>query len=824
LNISYMILITSLVDFVNSRDYVIQFNLRFKNDMAVVEKEWKFIGQKNDLTGEDFKREYSDSTGRHIDTTEFYPENNLKGKMSGEGSDNFARITASPLDFNVFVMIDTQQVIFLESLASLIEGAPADKFIYYSGDKVVPDTTIKCGADMVNIPEVTFPEGSFRSGPCDPLTLEIATDASVEFNNFFKKKPRGGTAGRILSILNKVEGIYNFYYKFNFQVNYMHYWSGKPEDDPYTQSNIRTMLYELRDKWENDPYFSSIKRDMTHLFADWDGTTTAGVAWLGTICSTPNYAYSVSENRYEENYKQVVITAHEIGHNLSAGHVTSGCTGYGPVMCPWVQYGAFYMIKPTRDAIDNHLTNRGACMKISSTPSYNNGWEKVYTNDARHNWIGSWHIKDDDSYIVGDFDGDGREEFFGVHPASGWHLMQYYECMEWKYLYDNGGNGFISGWMIQPGDRYFSGDFNGDGKDDVLCINGAGTWAMILEFAAGSWNVSWHNGGNGYIENWQVRGDESILVDDFTGNGTDELLIFDHSSSPYGMMQSWQGLYWQIVWTNFGNGSIGGKSLNSAIVYESGNFNSLNNNTWNELLILDASNQEVPELFLYQSGSWTSLWVGNSANSFANWPLTVNLYEEIHIGDIDEVDDYDEILFVEKFQGQNASSIDFDESLGEFIENWSNDGTTPYVHDWDLGLGSAKTYLLIKPYFNERSYLLNIRKQPSGWPHLASMYRTNVVSANYKRGDGSVDNQAKRNFKVFPNPSDGTITLKGLKFDKTQNFVVCIYSITGRLVYHKTYRDMFLDQSIKLNDLSAGIYLIEIVTSKDTFSEKLIIK
>ena len=470
---------TALVSCIDSQDYVLRFNLRFKDDLGNIEKEWNFQGQKNDITGEGFMREYSDSTGTYPDTAAFYPENNLKGEMIEESGDNFARITASPLDFNVFVMIDTQQVFFLESLASLIEGAPADKYIYYRGDKVVPDTTIKCGADLVNRPEVTFLEGSFRSGPCDPLTIEIATDATVEFNEFFKKKHLGGTAGRILSILNKVEGMYNYYYKINFQVNYMHYWSGKSEDDPYTQSNIHTMIYELRDKWESDPHFSSIKRDLTHLYADWDGTTTAGKAWVGTICGSPSYAYSVSENRYEDNYKQVVITAHEIGHNLSAVHVASGCSGYGPVMCPWVQYGAFYMVKPTREAINYHLTNRGACLKINSTPSYNNGWEKVYTNDARHNWMRSWHIKDDDIYVIGDFNGDGKEEFLGVHPATGWHLMQQYDCTEWKYLDDNGGNGFISGWMLQPGDRFFPGDFNGDGKDDILCLNGAGTWAMI---------------------------------------------------------------------------------------------------------------------------------------------------------------------------------------------------------------------------------------------------------------------------------------------------------------------------------------------------------
>ena len=104
------------------------------------------------------------------------------------------------------------------------------------------------------------------------------------------------------------------------------------------------------------------------------------------------------------------------------------------------------------------------------------------------------------------------------------------------------------------------------------------------------------------------------------------------------------------------------------------------------------------------------------------------------------------------------------------------------------------------------------------------MYRTNVLNANYKRSESFTNTKASRSFKVFPNPSDGTITVRGLSFDNVHSFVLRIFSLTRGMVYSESYRETSLDKSIDLSDLPAGVYIIEVVTSYGIFKEEIIIK
>ena len=78
----------------------------------------------------------------------------------------------------------------------------------------------------------------------------------------------------------------------------------------------------------------------------------------------------------------------------------------------------------------------------------------------------------------------------------------------------------MPGWEFTPGDRFYVGDFNGDGKKDLFVFNGA-NWAipyvgMLRSIGPGFALVNRYDGN---IPGWQMRPGDHHVVGDFTGDG-----------------------------------------------------------------------------------------------------------------------------------------------------------------------------------------------------------------------------------------------------------------------------------------------------------------
>jgi hypothetical protein len=119
------------------------------------------------------------------------------------------------------------------------------------------------------------------------------------------------------------------------QTTYVHIWQTADPMSNYT-NQAGEMLDIFRSTWQNDPVLSSIQRDETHLLTKRNDTGTGGIAYLDVVCSSYAYGFS-SALSGTTNYNisswtwNLMVVAHELGHNLGSNHTQSCVWPGGPI-------------------------------------------------------------------------------------------------------------------------------------------------------------------------------------------------------------------------------------------------------------------------------------------------------------------------------------------------------------------------------------------------------------------------------------------------------------------------------------------------------------
>jgi hypothetical protein len=214
---------------------------------------------------------------------------------------------------------------------------------------------------------------------------------------------------------------------------------------------------------------------------------------------------------------------------------------------------------------------------------------------------GSWQFTDGDQFYIGDFNGDGKDEVV-VFNGTNWAIPYL------GLLADDGVGGLrliarydgsMPGWQFTAGDRFYVADFDGDGKDDLYVFNGA-NWAipylgMLRSNGTGFGLVQRYDR---VLAGWQMTPGDQFHVGDFDGDGKDDLYLFNGTdwAIPYLAMMRSEGA--KITMVRRYDSTLPNWQMTAGDRHYVGDFNG---NGKDDLYVFNGANWAIPYLGMLSS-------------------------------------------------------------------------------------------------------------------------------------------------------------------------------------------------------------------------------
>ena len=406
----------------------------------------------------------------------------FKGKISGE-SESEVRLTMDGVKIEGYFVGSNGVKQYIESAGHYSKLAGEKDFVVFGEKDFLKNDGFECLSELgEKIERGREIVGSRPSAVSALRVIEIATEADNAFVN-----EHGGAAqanNEILSILNLIEGTYESELGLTFDVVFQHAWTTA---DPFNGSSASLTLASFRDYWNANYPTAQIPRDVAHIWSSRSNLSGVGLTYLGTICRAPASAYGLS-GRLNYELIQYVLSAHEIGHSLSANHVGSSQGCDNTIMIPTVSnITPLDFCQFSRNEVGNFVAVNGNCLS-----------ERVNTSKTRF-----------------DFDGDGKADISVFRQSNGsWYLNQ-------------SSAGFTGTAFGVSSDKIAPADYDGDGKTDIAV------------FRSGVWYLQRSQAGFTGIQ-FGATGDVPAPAD-FDGDGKADLAVFRPSNGTWYLQRSQAG-------------------------------------------------------------------------------------------------------------------------------------------------------------------------------------------------------------------------------------------------------------------------------------------
>ena len=192
-----------------------------------------------------------------------------------------------------------------------------------------------------------------------------------------------------------------------------------------------------------------------------------------------------------------------------------------------------------------------------------------------------WRVAD-----TGDFNGDGRSDVLLRH-INGW-MTEWLGQANGSFS-DNGA--VASNWVHPDWQVAGTGDFNGDGRSDLLLRHNNGWMTEWLGQANGSFSDNGAVASNWVHPDWRVVGNG-----DFNGDGRDDLLLRHNNG-------------WMTEWLGQANGSF---SDNGAVA------SNWTHPDWQVVGTGDFNGDGQDDVLLRHLNGWMTEWLGQANGSFSD--------------------------------------------------------------------------------------------------------------------------------------------------------------------------------------------------------------
>jgi hypothetical protein len=149
-------------------------------------------------------------------------------------------------------------------------------------------------------------------------------------------------------------------------------------------------------------------------------------------------------------------------------------------------------------------------------------------------------------FFTGDFSGDGRDDVLFYYAVDGnWWLGSHGGGqLHWGLAGNTAGFGNLT----RPGIRFFTGDFTGDGREDVLFYYAGDNNWWLGSHSGGQlqWSLVGNTAGFGNLTRSGIR----FFTGDFSGGGRDDVLFYYAGDNSW-----WLGHFdgGQLAWRLVGN-------------------------------------------------------------------------------------------------------------------------------------------------------------------------------------------------------------------------------------------------------------------------------
>ena len=205
-------------------------------------------------------------------------------------------------------------------------------------------------------------------------------------------------------------------------------------------------------------------------------------------------------------------------------------------------------------------------------------------------------MKVGDRYLVADFDGDGRDDVYLVNTASG--------STPYVAMYRSTGNnlalvrtyaGTLPGWTMRPGDWMAPADLNGDGKEELYVVN-KGNWNtpyLLMVRSTGN-ALAFVRRYKATLPGWTMDGRDRFYVADVDGNGKDDLYVFNG--------HDWSKPYLKKL-PSSGTGLLSGQRWYGSVP----GWTMKSNDQW---YVADVNGDGRDDLYVYNHSQWDSQYLG----------------------------------------------------------------------------------------------------------------------------------------------------------------------------------------------------------------------